>query len=44
MKQFLFSQTDMSELSRKKIFPFYAKELALKKINDDLIKRTSKTS
>lgn len=38
-KQFLFSQQDMSELSRKKIFPQYMKEYQLLKIEKELRRR-----
>ena len=36
VKNFLFSQEDYAELSRKKIFPIYTRELRMKQINKEL--------
>ena len=38
VKDFLFSQTDMKELSRSKIFPIYTQALNLMKIDKELRK------
>ena len=38
-KNFLFSQTNMAQLSRERIFPTYIKELGLIRIDKELRKR-----
>ena len=42
VKNYLFSRPDDSELSRKKIFPIYTRELRLKQINKELEKGAEK--
>ena len=42
MKNYLFSRQDNAELSRKKIFPIYTRELRLKQINKELEKGAEK--
>ena len=44
VKNFLFTQTDMKELSRGKTFPIYTRELNLLKIDRELRKGRDKMS